>query len=268
MGSEGLTPPTLSVNIPGSVGGTLKLDFGQDITFGTGAPLAAGVEVGSTEAELKEAMSVLLEHFAWDDKDKKAEKEYGVFQSKKSGLEIYTDPNLDEAVRLSQNFKDYPRRVLAAPPVAPPTGKVRIHQALAAAGWDINAIAPITDLGVPALNEGDNPGVFSKSSGDRATGLFTLINSVTHVRVFADQYEFDSCKQEYTINLVIELYDSFGLDDEDVRKFGYKATQDFKNLTSDAQAITAWWQLQHQFNYAPLITKVVVRQGPFVVSTK
>ena len=267
-GSEGLLPPITTIDIPGSVGGTLKLDFGQDTTSGTAGSLPAGVEVGTTEADLKKTMSVLLEDFAWDDADKKAEKEYAAFQSKKNKPEIYTDANLDKAVPLSPNFKDYPSRVLAAPPIVPPAGKIRIHQALEKAGWDINKVAPITDLGVPALNAGDNPGLIEKSTEDRATGLFTLINSVTHVCVFVEAYEFDFCKQEYTIKIVIELYDSFGLDDDDISKFGYRARSAAKNLTSDAKAITAWWQLQHQFGYAPLITKVVVRPAPFKVSTK
>ncbi len=268
-GSEGLTPPIKSISIPGSIGGPLTLDFGQDTTFGTGGTLVAGDEVGSTESVLKTKMSKLLKDFAWDDPDKIAESEYTVFQSKKSAPEIYTDPNLDKAVPLSENFKDYPSKVLAAPPVVPPAGKVRIHQALEAAGWDINAVTPITDLGVPALNAGDNPGLTSRSTKDRATGLFTLINSVTHVLAFVEKYEFDSCKQDYTIQLVLELYDSFGLDDEDIRKFGYvDSVFAGKNYTKDAEAITAWWQLQHQFGYAPLITKVVVRPAPFTVSTK
>jgi hypothetical protein len=267
-GSEGLTPPITSISIPGSIGGSLTLDFGQDITFGTGGTLVAGQAVGSTEAVLKAKMSVLLKDFAWNDPDKKAESEYTAFQSKKSAPEIYTDPNLDMAVPLSEHFQDYPSLVLAAPPVVPPAGKVRIHQALKAAGWDINAVKPLTDLGVPALNAGDNPGLFSNSTKDRATGLFTLINSVTHVLVFVEKYEFDSCQEQYTIQLVFELYDVFGLDDEDIRKFGFKATSALKNHTADAESITAWWQLQHQFGFAPLITKVVVRPAPFTVSTK
>ncbi|HLJ85995.1 MAG TPA: carboxypeptidase-like regulatory domain-containing protein [Candidatus Angelobacter sp.] len=268
-GSEGLLPPITSFPIQGSIGGALTLDFDQHFTFGTRGKLAAGWEVGSTKDVLIKKMSHLLNDFAWDDKDKIAEREFKAFQSQKTAPEIYTDPNLDKAVPLSENFKDYPARVLAAPPIVPPAGKARIHQVLKAAGWDINAVKPITDLGVPALNAGESPGLFSKSTKDRATGLFALIDTVNHVLVFVETYEFDSCKQEYTIQLVFELYDVFGIDDDNIKKFGYGAdVLEGKNWTNDAEAVTAWWQLQHQFGFAPLITKVVVRPKPFTVSTR
>jgi hypothetical protein len=55
------------------------------------------------------------------------------------------------------------------------------------------------------------------------------------------------------------FYDVFGLDDDDLREFG-AASDSFGSSTASV-GITAWWQLQHQHGYAPLVT-LVLRQ-PF-----
>ena len=106
-----------------------------------------------------------------------AEREFRAFQIKKSAPEIYTDPNLDKAVPLSEHFKDFPSAVLAAPPIVPPPGKVRIHQALKAGGMGYQRRSNRfrSTLGVPALNAGDMPGLVSKIQVKiKLTGLFAL----------------------------------------------------------------------------------------------
>jgi hypothetical protein len=58
---------------------------------------------------------------------------------------------------------------------------------------------------------------------------------------------------EYSIKLEYVFYDVFGLDDDDLKEYG----ADGGWVESDAaQGITAWWQLQHQHGYAPLITRI------------
>ena len=95
-------------------------------------------------------------------------------------------------------------------------------------------------------------------------GLFLMINGVAYVFVYVQAYEYHSCTEEYTIKLKFALYDVFGLDDVDLNRFG--ADTDWS--TSDtAMGITAWWQLQHQFGYVPLITRAVVERD-FTVSTR
>ncbi len=54
------------------------------------------------------------------------------------------------------------------------------------------------------------------------------------------------------------LYDVFGLDDDDLSEYGARSTGLF--ASDAAVGITAWWQLQHQFNYAPLVTRIVVEK--------
>ena len=90
-----------------------------------------------------------------------------------------------------------------------------------------------------------------------------MINGVQYAFVYIEEYCYNSCEQQYTIKLKFILYDVFGLDD-DLIEFG--AASDW-NLLSAPQGITAWWQLQHQFDYAPLITKAVIYKD-FTISTK
>jgi hypothetical protein len=259
-GAESLTPPIQTIPIPGSVGGTLNLDFGQDTTYAMHGKVLNPALI-EDEEHLKAKMYKLLDVFARDDTDGKAKRELDAFLSKHSTITMYTDPKLDKAIEIDENFVTYPDRTLAAPGSKfsnPP--KMRIHQALEAAGWDVNKIAPITDLGVPAFNAGDK--FPFKETGDWANGLAVMIDSVQYVFVFVDQYEYNYCRQQYSIRLIFELYDVFGLDDEDVKAYGEDGFWD----TIPQQAITAWWKLQHTYDYAPLITKAVVTKT-FTVPT-
>ena len=185
----------------------------------------------------------------------------------------------------------------------PQSPNSRIHQALQASAWDVNS-ATVCNPVAPAFNDGaghDMNVAIVLRSGDFGNGLFVMIDSVTHVLVFVNSYEYDRCRQQYTISSTFELYDSFGIDEDDIRKFGTgserwqkavnarKAAEAAKiaavvaqsdlgqaaaeiarleaqEIIDAAEGITAWWQLQHQFNYAPLITKATVKRT-FTVST-
>jgi hypothetical protein len=272
--SQSLIPPIQTLPISGSVGGPLTLEFGQDTTHGVGGSPVTGHSLGVDEKGLRAKMSKLLDVFAGADTDGKAKREFDAFLSQQnpnsnpdtrppSSIKIHTDPKLDKAVEVATNFATYPERALAAPgtPFANPP-KTRIHQALEAAGWDVNSVTTITDLGVPVFNVGDK--FPFKATGDWANGLAVMINAVQYVLVFVDLYEWDHCKQQYTIRLTFELYDVFGLDDEDLKKFG--ATGSVLDSIPH-EGITAWWELQHEWDYAPLITKATVTKT-FTVSTK
>jgi hypothetical protein len=133
-------------------------------------------------------------------------------------------------------------------------GKIRIHQALKNAGWDIaKAVAP-TDLGVPAFNIGKA----EFSSGDFDNGLGVMINGIQYAYVLAQNYHYDAKAGTYCIKLRFLFYDVFGLDDDDLKEFG--AVSDSLFSSTAGVGITAWWQLQHQHGYAPLVTRVVVEK--------
>jgi hypothetical protein len=85
-----------------------------------------------------------------------------------------------------------------------------------------------------------------------------MINGIQHVYILATRYSFDKSRQVYDITLMYVFYDVFGLDDDDLREFGAKSAGP---LSSDAAiGITAWWQLQHQHGFAPLVTRIVLQK--------
>jgi len=74
------------------------------------------------------------------------------------------------------------------------------------------------------------------------------------VYVLATHYVHDAKAARYCIGLRFLFYDVFGLDDDDLAEFGAS-----DNWSIDKRiGITAWWQLQHQFGFAPLVTRVIV----------
>jgi len=118
----------------------------------------------------------------------------------------------------------------------------------------LNKILIPKDLGVPAFNIGSK--VFK--SDDFKNGLGVMINGVQYAYVVATSYDYDESKQSYQIDLKFVFYDVFGLDDDYLKEFGASSDSIF---SSDAAiGITAWWQLQHQHGYAPIVTRIIVEQ--------
>ncbi|MBD1557145.1 hypothetical protein HC752_09350 [Vibrio sp. S9_S30] len=110
----------------------------------------------------------------------------------------------------------------------------------------------MTNLGVPAFNLGSKV----RTTGDFDNGLGVLINGVQYVYIFVDQVGFDYSGTP-KLELRFVFYDVFGLDDDDLKEYGTKLTT---FGTSAAKGINAWWQLQHQFNFKPLITRIVLKK--------
>lgn len=248
----------LTVNDDVLNGGVMVL--GQDATHGYGRAAPGGQSVGNTEPALETEMRGLLGAFASQDPDGKAKRLFDAFLEKNDGIEVFTDPDLDKTAAAHANIIAFCDRTLAAPETGgASSGKVRIHQALSGAGWDINKVKLIDDLGVPAFNLGSDVW----RTEDYGNGLTVMINGVQYVYVYVEAYSYDSCKQRYVITLKFALYDVFGLDDDDLAEFGSSGGI---FSTAPGRGFTAWWQLQHQFNYAPLLTKAVVYKT-YTIST-
>jgi hypothetical protein len=304
MARDTAMTPILSLPVDDDV-----LALGQDATYGTGRPAPGGWSLGEDEATLRSRMLRLLDLFAARDPDGKARRLMEAFLSKKSDVEVFTDPDLDRAVEAHDHLAAFARGTLKAPVArmkkhetvtdaaldaevsfyeakrlygAPAddeaASKIRLHQVLAKADWDIDAIRPVTDLAILAFNKGSK----LASTGDFDNGLGLMINGEQYAFVYAEDYEYVSCKARYDISLKFVLYDVFGLDDVDLVRFG--AANSWSTAaqpgqvnwwepytpalrTAGQQGITAWWQLQHQFGYAPLLTKAVARKA-FAVSTQ
>jgi hypothetical protein len=246
------------------------LDLGQDVTHAANreAPIipVSGIlfpqrySVGTDEGTLRNKMNRLLDVFAEGDTSGMAKRLFSEFMKKNKSIEVFTDKALDKAIEKHENFIAFSDRTLAAPGTQGTNpNRKRIHQALKEANWDINKVVLIDDLGVPAFNLGSK----TWGTGDFSNGLGLMINGVQYVFVYVEQYDYNSCEQQYKIRLKFVLYDVFGLDDDDLIEFG--ASSDW-NISDAKQGITAWWQLQHQFDYAPLITKAVIYKD-YTVST-
>ncbi|CAM3934904.1 hypothetical protein [Corallococcus exiguus] len=194
-------------------------------------------------------MRRLLKEFAGNDTRGKARRLFDAFLKPQRALLFWSDSGLTADAEAHPNITTFVHRALSAPNSPERTaGQVRIHQALEKVGWNINAVTPIKGLGVPAFNEGSP----AWHTGDFSNGLGVMINGIQHVVVIAKEYRFDRPKSEYTIKLEYVFYDVFGLDDDDLQEYGADGGFD-----SDAsQGITAWWQLQFQHGYVPLITRI------------
>lgn len=92
-----------------------------------------------------------------------------------------------------------------------------------------------------------------------------MINGVQHAYAVATAYDYSEETGKYHIEIDFIFYDVFGLDDEDLRRFGSSSDGVFS--TKEAVGITAWWQLQHQHGYAPLVTRIIVSKT-YEVPTK
>jgi hypothetical protein len=230
--------------------------YGQDFTFAKGRKAPGGQSVGTTEADLKAKMAALLDVFAAGDATGMARRLFAKFLAKQSAVTYFEDKDLNAAAATHPNIEYFCKAALGAPApvgIPPAPGKTRIHQALQAAGWDVTRLAAPTDLGVPAFNQGSK----ALSTGDFNNGLGLMINGVQYVYAIATDYGYDAAGSTYGIKLKYIFYDVFGLDDTDLTRFG--ASSD-SSLSKSAIGITAWWQLQHQFGYAPLVTRIVVEK--------
>lgn len=260
---------TFSFTDPDLPGVTLK--FGDDFKYGLKRKAPNGEDVGSSVTELAPKMRHLLDYFAIDDKSGKASRLFSKFLAKQPRPDLYTDKDLDKAVADHENFHSFVRRALGAPkPFGDPPGAgiTRIHQALKTANWDIKKMVAPSDLGAPAFNLGDKYDVWENdATGDWADGLGVMIDAVQYVYVVATHYYYDAPSNYYYINLKFMGYDVFGLDDTDVDTYGAQEDDCTFRKCDMAVGITAWWQLQHQFSYAPLITRFVVERSMFSRAT-
>ena len=227
--------------------------YGQDITSGCRARAPQGQSVGDDVNDLKSRMLKLLKVFAGGDKTGMALRLFDEFLSQRhKGVAYFDDAHLNTAVGNHPNIEAFSNAVMSAPNSPNKTpGQVRIHQALKNAGWDIQKLHMPQNLGVPALNLGSK--VFSTRDFDNGLGL--MINGVQYAYVVATHYLHDSARKKYWLTLKFIFYDVFGLDDDDLKEYG--AQSDSMLSSTAAVGITAWWQLQHQFGFWPLVTRAV-----------
>ena len=240
---------------PGNLPGVPPPKYGQDITNSSKRAAPGKKDVGKTVAELKPKMQKLLKIFAGADNSGMAKRLFDAFLKKQNKVIFFEDRSLNSAASRHQNINEFCSRALSAPNSRHKSvGKTRIHQALKNANWDIKKIKVPTDLGVPAFNIGSK--AFSTKDFDNGLGL--MINGVQHVYVVAKNYHYDKTNNKYCITLRFIFYDVFGLDDDDLKEFG--AGSDHILSAPSEVGITAWWQLQHQHGFFPLVTRIIIER--------
>jgi len=237
-----------------TLGGSIVPRFGQDITSSVNRAAPGNASVGKTANELMPKMHNLLTSFAAGDRSGMAHRLIDSFLQKQSEVTCFEDPALNAAAAKHLNIVHFCSSSLSAPNSPQnASGRRRIHQALKEANWDIKKLLVPNDLGVPAFNIGSK--LFSTE--DFRNGLGLMINGVQHAYVVAKNYQYDKSANRYCIGLKYVFYDVFGLDDDDLMEFGAKSDASL----ASAVGITAWWQLQHQHGYAPLVTRIVVEKS-------
>jgi hypothetical protein len=216
------------------------LSFGQDSSSSLDRRVPEGViPVGASADELKPMMKALTGIFASGDTSGMATRLVDRFLAKQVSLGFFEDRALNDAVSRHGNIGPFCERAQAI-----------VHQSLKAAQWDVEKILVQRDLGVPALNDGNR----YVKTGDFNNGLGLMVNGIQHAVIQATSYRYNAQSKSYTLGLKYFFYDVFGLDDTDALRFGARGYNPY-----DAErGITAWWQLQHQFGYFPLITRMIV----------
>ena len=235
--------------------------YGQDFTYNVGRAAPGGKSVGTTVDVLKDKVKRLVFTFARDDKTGMAKRLFVKFLAKQDRVYYFEDADLNAAAAKHDNILHFCSAALGAPypyGIAPAPGVTRIHQALKAAGWDITKLIAPTDLGPPAFNLGNK----TLGTGDFGNGLGVMINGVQHAYVVATHYRYDPTINWYCLHLKFIFYDVFGLDDDDLEEYG--ADDDGVFSSPQGEGITAWWQLQHQHGYPPLITRIEVKKSYLV----
>lgn len=259
IAKDGYLKPTTSfpdkTYLPALSGSDVPM-YGQDILFSFARIASENKSVGSTVEELKPKMRKLLEIFASGDTTGMSKRLFDAFLSDTHRFVTYfDDAALNKAAASHPNIQYFCEAVLSAPnSLHKSVGKIRIHQALKNANWDIKKIKRPTGLGVPAFNRGNK----TFTTGDFDNGLGLMINGVQYVYVIATHYNYDNVAKKYCITLKFIFYDVFGLDDDDLKEYG--ASSDAFYNSNASIGITAWWQLQHQFFYAPLVTRIVLEK--------
>lgn len=114
---------------------------------------------------------------------------------------------------------------------------------------------------------------------DVLKGLMIAINDTWGFRVTATEYDFDSDAKSYQVRMQVKIFDGFGLDVEDINKFGHLDNHKNKALLGAplhlptaiaarelmivaGKGFRAWFILQHFKGYRPFVTEM---EQPYII---
>ena len=89
-----------------------------------------------------------------------------------------------------------------------------------------------------------------------------MMNDTEYTKIHKQNYNYDPNTKEWEGTFYIEVFDHFGLDDEDLGKF-QNATFPFTINKTPGRGFASWWLLQHHKGKKPFRT-----QMKFIVNIK
>ncbi|WP_282178205.1 hypothetical protein [Vibrio nereis] len=221
--------------------------------------------MGNDIKSLKERFAYLKRVFASGDKSGMTDDIFNKFLSQaRTGVDFFTDDRLTNKAKNHENINYFcdaaAKKVLASFLISKNSNDNTIRGPLysnrRAIDFDGYKIIPprnpITNLGLPAFNKGSK--IFSTQDFDNGLGL--LINGVQYAYIFVEEFGLNSIGIP-KIRFKFLFYDVFGLDDDDLYEYGTSIKDNALGFAA-AQGINSWWQLQHQFNYKPVITRIPI----------
>jgi hypothetical protein len=113
----------------------------------------------------------------------------------------------------------------------------QLDQEIAKKNGDINAVSEFVIAKRP---------IFNSTSDDLLTGYQILINDTESTQVDINDFVYLG-NGKWEAEITVTILDNFGLDKHDVVKYQYAHG-----------GFVAWWRLQHQRNFVPFQTKIVI----------
>jgi hypothetical protein len=135
-------------------------------------------------------------------------------------------PMLNEKVAESKTFKQFLVDFTS-----------QLDQEIAKKNGDINAVSEFVIAKRP---------IFNSTSDDLLTGYQILINDTESTQVDINDFVYLG-NGKWEAEITVTILDNFGLDKHDVVKYQYAHG-----------GFVAWWRLQHQRNFVPFQTKIVI----------
>ena len=224
------SPVKVAFNDPDYLPG-IRPAFGQDLQFSGGAQARQIphwqwlTSNASTEATLRTDMQKLRFTFSITDRQEISNALVGEFFTPRDHVVAFTNENLNEVARKHPSFITYRANMIN-----------EFGRRFETAGYDLRQIGSIRNIPLPNF----------RRAADRLRGTFFMVDRLAHAYTLLTDIEFDPEGRSYRCDFRFLFYDVFGLDDNDVRRYGLNS------------GVRAWWLLQHQYGYAPLVTRIVV----------
>ena len=224
------SPVKIAFNDPDYLPG-IRPAFGQDLQF-SGGSKAREIQDwqwltsdASTEATLRADMQRLRFTFSITDRQEISNSLVEEFFTPRDHVVAFTRESLNDVTKAHPSFITYRANMIN-----------EFGRRFERVGFNLRSFGRIQNIPLPNF----------RRFADRLRGTFFMVDRLAHTYTLLTDIEFDPNGRSYHCKFRFLFYDVFGLDDNDVRRYGLNS------------GVRAWWLLQHQYGYAPLVTRIVV----------